>query len=84
MLAVVFINGLTPYLEMNTDYGWNIYSNLVTVDGESNHLLIRSTLPLRSGHEDLAAIVESDDHDCRHTGLRVEVWGCCEFRLVIR
>lgn len=59
--ALVFLNGLTPYLEVKTAYGWNMYSNLVTVDGESNHLLIRSTLPVRSGHENLVTIVESDD-----------------------
>lgn len=58
---VVVLNGLTPYLELKTAYGWNMYSNLVTVDGESNHLVVRSTWPVRDGHEDLVTVVESSD-----------------------
>jgi hypothetical protein len=61
LVALVVLNGLTPYLELKTAYGWNMYSNLVTVDGESNHLLVRDTLPLRSGHQNLVAISASDD-----------------------
>jgi hypothetical protein len=61
LVGLVFLNGLTPYLELKTAYGWNMYSNLVTVDGESNHLLVRGTLPLRDGHENLVTIVKSDD-----------------------
>lgn len=61
MAALVFLNGLTPYLELKTAYGWNMYSNLVTVNGDSNHLLIRSTLPLRDGHQDLVTVVASDE-----------------------
>ena len=31
LVAVVVANGLTPYLELKTAYGWNMYANLVTV-----------------------------------------------------
>lgn len=61
LASLVFINGLTPYLELKTAFGWNMYSNLVTVDGESNHLLVRATLPLRDGHQDLVTVVASDE-----------------------
>jgi hypothetical protein len=61
LAALVFLNGLTPYLELKTAYGWNMYSNLVTVDGESNHLIVRSTLPLREGHRNLVRVVSSSD-----------------------
>ncbi|MGH8911188.1 MAG: hypothetical protein ACRDVD_01650 [Acidimicrobiia bacterium] len=61
LAMLVALNGLTPYLELKTAYGWNMYSNLVTVDGQSNHLLVRSTWPLRDGHEDLVRVVSSDD-----------------------
>lgn len=61
LVAIVFVNGLTPYLELKTAYGWNMYSNLVTVDGESNHLLVRSTWQLRDGQKDLVTVVSSDD-----------------------
>lgn len=69
-LAVVFallvgLNGVTPYLEIKTAYGWNMYSNLVVVDGESNHFIVRRGLPLRSGHEDLVTIRGSDDSGLR-------------------
>ena len=61
LVALVFLNGLTPYLELKTAYGWNMYSNLVTVAGDSNHLIVTSTLPLRDGHERLVEVIETSD-----------------------
>lgn len=58
---VAFLNGLTPYLEFKSAYGWNMYANLAVVDGESNHLVIRSGLPLTDVHERLVRVVESTD-----------------------
>ena len=54
-------NGLTPYLELKTAYGWNMYANLRTVDGASNHYLVRRTLPLTDEQADLVRIVSTDD-----------------------
>ena len=56
MPAVAVLNGLTPYTEVKTGFGWNMYSNLAVVDGESNHLIVRAGLPLtgdrrRSGRD---------------------------------
>ncbi len=59
LLAVA--NGVTPYLELKTGYGWNMYANLRTVDGDSNHLLVRRTLPLTSEQEDPVEIISSND-----------------------
>ena len=59
--AIVLANGLTPYLELKTGFGWNMYSNLETVAGESNHLLIPATLDLTGLQRDRIAIVESSD-----------------------
>lgn len=59
--ALAFLNGLTPYTEVKTGYGWNMYSNLRTVDGESNHFIIRSTLPLTDQQSSLVRVVESSD-----------------------
>lgn len=59
--ALVVLNGLTPYLEVKTGFGWNMYSNLRTVDGESNHVLIGSTLDLTGVQADRVRIVESSD-----------------------
>jgi hypothetical protein len=57
--VLVVLNGLTPYLELKTGYGWNMYSNLRTVDGESNHLLVRRTFPLTDEQEDVVTILET-------------------------
>jgi hypothetical protein len=61
VVAVTFLNGLTPYTEIKTGYGFNMYANLLTAAGESNHLLVRETVPLRGGYEDPVAIVASSD-----------------------
>jgi hypothetical protein len=58
---LVVANGLTPYLELKTGFGWNMYANLRTVDGESNHYLVRSTLPLTDVQGALVHVLESDD-----------------------
>ncbi len=58
---LVVANGLTPYLELKTGFGWNMYANLRTVDGETNHYLVRRTLPLTDAHADLVHVISSDD-----------------------
>ena len=59
--VLVVLNGLTPYVELKTQASWNMYANLRTADGESNHLLVRRTLPLTSPQDDLVAVVDTDD-----------------------
>ncbi|HEX7134966.1 MAG TPA: hypothetical protein VF228_20495 [Iamia sp.] len=59
--ALVVANGLTPYLEIKTSYGWNMYANLRTVDGDSNHFVVRRTFPVGDAQEDLVRIVATDD-----------------------
>lgn len=63
--ALVAFNGLTPYLELKTGYGWNMYSNLRTVAGESNHLLVRKTLRLSRLQSDTVTIVATSDPTLR-------------------
>ncbi|MFL6204135.1 MAG: hypothetical protein ACJ739_02175 [Acidimicrobiales bacterium] len=58
---VVVANGLTPYLELKTGYAWNMYANLRTVDGETNHYLVPRTFPLTDVQADLVEILDSDD-----------------------
>jgi hypothetical protein len=68
-LAVVpvlaLVNGLTPYLELKTAFGWNMYSNLVTVGGRTNHLLVPRTWPLSDAQRQLVTVLESDDSNLR-------------------
>jgi hypothetical protein len=59
--ALAVINGLTPYFELKTGYSFNMYSNLVTAQGESNHFVVQRTLPLRDGYRGPVDIIESSD-----------------------
>ena len=59
--VLVVLNGLTPYLEVKTSASWNMYANLRTAGGESNHLLVRRTLPITAPQDDLVAVVDTDD-----------------------
>jgi len=59
--ALVVANGLTPYLEIKSSYGWNMYSNLVTASGSSNHFLIRGTAHVTDFQDHLVDIVSSND-----------------------
>jgi hypothetical protein len=59
--ALVVANGLTPYLEIKTSYSWNMYSNLVTAGGSSNHFLIRATAHVTGFQDQLVKIVSSND-----------------------
>ena len=61
LLAVVVSNGLTPYLEVKTSLGFNMYANLVTVAGDTNHLVVRRTAHLSAVQDDLLEVVESKD-----------------------
>ena len=58
---LVVANGLTPYLELKTGFGWNMYANLRTADGETNHYLVPRTLPLTDEQDELVVILDSDD-----------------------
>jgi hypothetical protein len=61
IVLLTSLNGLTPYTELKTGYGFNMYSNLVTARGDSNHFLIGQTLPLRDGYTDPVEILETSD-----------------------
>lgn len=65
VVGLVFVNGLTPYFEVKTAYGFNMYANLLTSNGRSNHLLLRRTLPLRRDQERPVEILFSSDHGLR-------------------
>jgi hypothetical protein len=65
LMAVVVLltlaNGISPYLEIKTAFSFNMYANLLTASRESNHFLLRSTLPLRDGYEAPVEILSTDD-----------------------
>lgn len=61
LIAIVVLNGLAPYTELKTATSWNMYSNLHTVAGESNHFIVRATAPLTSAQNDPVTIRETTD-----------------------
>lgn len=61
LVVVTFLNGLTPYTEIKTGFGYTMYANLVTANGESNHWIVRRTLPLRDGFAGPVEVVASSD-----------------------
>jgi hypothetical protein len=63
LVSVVVANGLTPYLEVKTSLSFNMYANLVTVAGETNHLLVRRTLHVSHVQDHLYEVVDSTDAD---------------------
>ena len=46
VVALAALNAVSPYLEIRTSGAFNMYSNLSTLNGETNHLLLPATLPL--------------------------------------
>jgi hypothetical protein len=77
IVALIAVNGVLPYLEVKTAAGWNMYANLRTVDGDSNHFLVRATLPVTGPQDDLVTVVSSDDPILRAYADR-------EYRLAVR
>jgi hypothetical protein len=59
--ALAVLTGLSPYLELRTAYSFNMYANLATADGESNHFIVRRTAPLTGFQSDQVHIVASSD-----------------------
>jgi len=61
IVVLAVLNAVTPYTEVKTAYSFNMYANLVTAQGMSNHFVVRSTWPLRDGYEGPVEILESSD-----------------------
>ena len=54
-----FANGLNPYLGLNTENSFALYSNLRTELGASNHLLIRKPLQLSPCQTDYVTVLSA-------------------------
>ena len=59
--TLVALNGLLPYFELRTAYAYTMYSNLQMVNGRTNHLIVRSSLPLTGRQTNLVKIIRSSD-----------------------
>ena len=61
VLVLTLLNGLSPYFEAKTAFSFNMYANLHTAAGESNHFLVTRTIPIREGYQGLVQIVDTTD-----------------------
>ncbi|MCA9580727.1 MAG: hypothetical protein KC416_02965 [Myxococcales bacterium] len=59
-VLVAVLNGASPYFEIKTAYSFNMYSNLRTAQGRTNHLLLSGTWPLVRYQFDVAEVLESN------------------------
>jgi hypothetical protein len=59
--ALVFLNGLCPYVGAKTETAFAMYSNLRTEGGSTNHLLVPRPLALFPYQTDLARVLSSSD-----------------------
>jgi hypothetical protein len=78
------VNGLAPYLEIKTATAFNMYANLRTDRGTTNHLLVPRTWPLTEAHEGLVIVLSTDDRRLhRYVGSGYALpWG--EFRAYLQ
>jgi len=74
VVLLAMLNAVSPYVEAKTAFSFNMYSNLRVVDGESNHLLIRSPLPVRDTPETVEVLSADADFLQRYlNGTRVPI-----------
>ena len=66
--ALVLLNGLSPYLEVKSAFGFTMYSNLRIANGRTNHLVVRRTAPLSDVEADVVRILDSSDSRLREYG----------------
>ncbi|MGQ0679288.1 MAG: hypothetical protein ACT4OM_06515 [Actinomycetota bacterium] len=59
--ALVAVNGLFAYFELRTAFAYTMYSNLRMVEGDSNHFLVRSSLPVGSRQADPVRVLATSD-----------------------
>ncbi|WP_017730251.1 HTTM domain-containing protein [Nafulsella turpanensis] len=58
--ALLFFNGMSPYLGLKTESSFSMFSNLRTEGGKTNHLFMPNTIRLTNFQEDLVEVTETD------------------------
>lgn len=75
--ALVFLNGIGPYLGLKTETSFSMFSNLRTEMREENHVLIRKNLYLLPHQNDVVSMVYSTDFNLNRVarlGHQVPFW----------
>jgi hypothetical protein len=84
VLALMFLNGLAPYLGLKTEAAFSMYSNLRTEGPYWNHLVLPSWLRLARYQHDLVSIEGSTAPELRWHGERGEELVGVEFERLLR
>ena len=80
--VLFFLNGLNPYLGLNTENSYAVFSNLRTELHRSNHLLVRKTAYLSSCQTDYVKVLETSRELPKRIALQKMV-SQCELRNTI-
>ena len=59
--ALLFFNGITPYLGIKTATNFSMFSNLLVSGETTNHLLLPKSLPIVDYSSDLVDIIDTND-----------------------
>lgn len=73
LVALFFINGVLPYVGLKTESSINMYSNLFTEGGKSNHL-IHGPVYLFDYQNKLAKIIESNNEELNRYVGKNQYW----------
>ena len=78
--AVIFLNGVSPYLGLKTESSFSMFSNLRTEGGRTNHLFIPNTVRLTNFQDDLVEVLETDAEEFKFLIERNQLITYFEFR----
>lgn len=82
MLAVVILNGLSPYLGFKTETSFAMYSSLRTEGGQNNHMFMPA-LRLADYQDDLVEIIETNHPKLQKTIDKNQVITYFELRRIV-
>jgi hypothetical protein len=78
--ALVFFNGMNPYLGLKTDSSFSMFSNLRTEGGVTNHLFIPTSLQVATYQDTLVRVIDSSDPALRRMGRGEQLYTAFELR----
>lgn len=64
--AVIFFNGLTPYLGLKTEFSFSMFSNLRTEGETTNHYFVPVSTQVFNFQKELVTIIETDNEELKN------------------
>ena len=68
--ALVFVNGISPYLGLKTESSFSMFSNLRTEGGITNHVFMPISLQLFDFQKDMVEVIFSTDEQLQGTATK--------------